>query len=73
MYLNGEEITHSGSKINEYRQKMGMVFQNFNLFDHLTAVRNVEIALLKVKKMDKAAARKKAMFELERVGMADPR
>jgi polar amino acid transport system ATP-binding protein len=71
VYLNGEEITHSGSKINEYRQKMGMVFQNFNLFDHLTAVRNVEIALLKVRKMDKAAARKKAMFELERVGMAD--
>ncbi|HJK54449.1 MAG TPA: ATP-binding cassette domain-containing protein, partial [Methanocorpusculum sp.] len=71
VYLNGEEITHSGSKINEYRQKMGMVFQNFNLFDHLTAVRNVEIALLKVKKMTKEEARKKAMFELERVGMAD--
>ncbi|HJJ39586.1 MAG TPA: amino acid ABC transporter ATP-binding protein [Methanocorpusculum sp.] len=71
VYLNGEEIVHSGQKINEYRQKMGMVFQNFNLFDHLTAVRNVELALLKVKKMDKAEARKKAMFELERVGMAD--
>ncbi|MCQ2355677.1 MAG: ATP-binding cassette domain-containing protein [Methanocorpusculum sp.] len=71
VYLNGEEITHSGSKISEYRQKMGMVFQNFNLFDHLTAVRNAEIALLKVKKVDKSAARKKAMIELERVGMAD--
>ena len=50
---------------------MGMVFQNFNLFDHLTAVRNVELALLKVKKMGKKEAREKAMFELERVGMAD--
>lgn len=71
VYLNGEEITHAGSKINLYRQKMGMVFQNFNLFDHLTAVRNVEIALLKVRKMSKEEARKKAMFELERVGMAE--
>ena len=71
VYLNGEEIVHSGKKINAYRQKMGMVFQNFNLFDHLTAVRNVELALLKVKKMDRKSAREKAMYELEQVGMAD--
>ena len=71
VYLNGEEVTNSGRKINDYRQKMGMVFQNFNLFDHLTAVRNVELALLKVKKMNKREAREKALFELERVGMLD--
>jgi polar amino acid transport system ATP-binding protein len=71
VYLNGEEITCAGSKINYYRQKMGMVFQNFNLFDHLTAVRNVELALLKVLKMNAQEARQKAMFELERVGMAE--
>ena len=71
VYLNGEEITNSGSKINTYRQRMGMVFQNFNLFDHLTAVRNVELALRKVKKMSKEEAHKKALLELERVGMAD--
>ncbi|MBQ4597120.1 MAG: amino acid ABC transporter ATP-binding protein, partial [Methanocorpusculum sp.] len=71
VYLNGEEVTNSGRKINDYRQKMGMVFQNFNLFDHLTAVRNVELALLKVKKMGKKEAREKALFELERVGMLD--
>ena len=71
VYLNGEEVTNSGRKINEYRQKMGMVFQNFNLFDHLTAVSNVELALLKVKKMGKKEAREKALFELERVGMLD--
>ena len=71
VYLIGEEVTNSGRKINDYRQKMGMVFQNFNLFDHLTAVRNVELALLKVKKMGKKEAREKALFELERVGMLD--
>lgn len=71
VYLNSEEVTNSGRKINDYRQKMGMVFQNFNLFDHLTAVRNVELALLKVKKMGKKEAREKALFELERVGMLD--
>lgn len=71
VYLNGEEIVHSGRRINEYRQKMGMVFQNFNLFDHLTAVRNVELALIKVKKMSRKEAREKAMSELELVGMAD--
>ncbi|HJJ42558.1 MAG TPA: ATP-binding cassette domain-containing protein, partial [Methanocorpusculum sp.] len=60
VYLNGEEIVHSGRRINEYRQKMGMVFQNFNLFDHLTAVRNVELALIKVKKMSRKEAREKA-------------
>jgi len=71
VYLNGEEITNAGSKINYYRQKIGMVFQDFNLFDHLTAVRNVELALLKVLKMNAQEARKKAMFELERVGMEE--
>ena len=48
-----------------------MVFQNFNLFDHLTALRNVEIALLKVKGMKEQEAREKALFELRRVGMED--
>ncbi|WP_416242167.1 amino acid ABC transporter ATP-binding protein [Aminobacterium sp.] len=70
IWLHGEEVTHSKKNINLFRQKMGMVFQNFYLFDHLTALRNVEIALIKVKGMDKKSARKKAMQELERVGMA---
>ncbi|WP_448807334.1 amino acid ABC transporter ATP-binding protein [Aminobacterium colombiense] len=70
IWLHGEEVTHSKKSINVLRQKMGMVFQNFYLFDHLTALRNVEIALLKVKGMDKKHAREKAMLELERVGMA---
>ncbi|MDD2206328.1 MAG: amino acid ABC transporter ATP-binding protein [Aminobacterium sp.] len=70
IWLHGEEVTHSKKNINLFRQKMGMVFQNFYLFDHLTALRNVEIALIKVKGMDKKTAREKAMQELERVGMA---
>lgn len=69
IWLHGEEVTHSKKNINLFRQKMGMVFQNFYLFDHLTALRNVEIALIKVKGMDKKTAREKAMQELERVGM----
>ncbi|MBN1194503.1 MAG: amino acid ABC transporter ATP-binding protein [Methanomicrobiaceae archaeon] len=71
VWLNGEEVTHSGSRINYFRQKMGMVFQNFYLFDHLTAVRNVEIALIKVKGMPAKEARKKALLELRQVGMED--
>ena len=53
VWLNGEEVTNSGQRINYFRQKMGMVFQNFYLFDHLTAVKNVEIALIKVKGMNR--------------------
>jgi polar amino acid transport system ATP-binding protein len=71
VWLNGEEVTNSGARINYFRQKMGMVFQNFYLFDHLTAVRNVEIALIKVKGMPPKEARKKALLELQQVGMVD--
>lgn len=48
---------------------MGMVFQDFNLFDHLNALKNVEIGLIRVKKMDKKEAREKAMEELKQVGL----
>jgi polar amino acid transport system ATP-binding protein len=71
VYLDDEEITNCGYRISEYRQRIGMVFQNFNLFDHLTAVENVEIAPIRVRKMGKEDARKKAMEELRRVGMED--
>ncbi|BBO83955.1 ATP-binding protein [Desulfosarcina ovata subsp. sediminis] len=53
------------------RQQVGMIFQDFNLFDHLTALENITIALCKVKKLDKPAARKRAQIELEQVGLAD--
>ena len=71
VWLNGEEVTNSGHRINYFRQKMGMVFQNFCLFDHLTAIKNVEVALIKVKGMSREDAKKKAMEELRRVGMEE--
>jgi polar amino acid transport system ATP-binding protein len=71
VFLNGDEVTNSGKRINNFRQKIGMVFQNFYLFDHLTAIRNVEIALIKVRGMKPDEAREKAMNELRQVGMED--
>lgn len=71
VYIDDDEVTGCGHRISEYRQRIGMVFQNFNLFDHLTAVQNVEIAPIKVRKMKPAQAREKAMEELRRVGMQD--
>ncbi|MHC1626520.1 MAG: amino acid ABC transporter ATP-binding protein [Methanoculleaceae archaeon] len=63
----GACISGSGSRINYFCQKIGMVFQNFYLFDHLTALRNVEIGLLKVKKMKPDVAREEA----RQVGMEE--
>ena len=71
VYIDDDEVTGCGHRISEYRQRIGMVFQNFNLFDHLTAVQNVEIAPIKVRKMKPVQAREKAMEELRRVGMQD--
>ena len=71
VFLDGKEITAKGYNQDEVRQHIGMVFQNFLLFNHLTALDNVMIGLLKVKKMPKAQARQKAMEELKRVGLED--
>jgi len=69
VWLEDKEVTHDKKDINKFRQKMGMVFQDFNLFDHLTALKNVEIGLIRVKKMDKKEAKEKAIEELRRVGL----
>ncbi len=53
------------------RERIGMVFQSFNLFTHLTAVKNVMLGLRHVKKMDTKDAREKAIFELQRVGLGE--
>jgi ABC-type polar amino acid transport system ATPase subunit len=53
------------------RQQIGMVFQSFNLFTHLTALQNVSLGLTKVKKLPSKEAKKIAQYELERVGLAD--
>jgi len=69
VWLDGEEITNPMTNINKIREKIGFVFQDFNLFNHLTALRNVSIGLEKVKKIEKDAAQKRAMQELARVGL----
>jgi polar amino acid transport system ATP-binding protein len=72
IFLKGKEISFRKKRdILEFRQQIGMIFQDFNLFDHLTAVDNVSIALRKVKKMCKKEAYERAEMELVRVGLGD--
>ena len=71
IWLDGENITDPKIDINRIRQKIGFVFQEFNLFNHLTALRNVSIGLEKVKGLTKEKAQKKAIEELKRVGLKD--
>ncbi|MBQ9758044.1 MAG: amino acid ABC transporter ATP-binding protein [Clostridia bacterium] len=65
------EITDPKVNINLHRQKMGMVFQQFNLFPHMTVLKNLTIAPIKLLKMSKDEATEKAMALLGRVGLAD--
>lgn len=72
IFFDGKEITHLHDReINEVRMRMGMVFQHFNLFPHLTIQQNITLAPVKLKRMDTAAADKKAKELLERVGLPD--
>lgn len=70
--FEGQDITEANSKeVDQIRQKMGMVFQHFNLFPHLTIKENITLAPVKLKLMTKEEADKKAMELLERVGLTD--
>ena len=69
--FEGTDITDPHCNINLHRQKMGMVFQHFNLFPHMTLLKNMTIAPMKLLKKSQADAEKKAMELLERVGLAD--
>jgi len=69
--LDGEDVTHPKSNINKLRAQIGFVFQDFNLFAHLTALGNVRLGPMKVKGMRKEEANKLALEELARVGLAD--
>lgn len=71
VWLEGERISDKSKNINRLRQKIGFVFQDFNLFNHLTALRNVSIGLEKVKAMEKAKAKEHALKELKRVGLEE--
>ena len=69
--FDGVDITDKNCNINLHRQKMGMVFQHFNLFPHMTLLKNMTIAPMKLLKKSKQAAEQKAMELLSRVGLAD--
>jgi len=71
VWLEDVELTDKGADINKAREHIGMVFQDFNLFSHLTALQNVLLALTKVKRMKPGEARAKAALELEKVGLVD--
>lgn len=71
IWLEDQEVTAPHTNIDRIRQRIGMVFQDFNLFNHLTALQNVTIGMTKVLKMKPSEAHEKAMWELERVGLAD--
>ena len=69
--FEGTDITDKKTDINKIREKMGMVFQQFNLFPHKTVLENLTISPIKVKKMKETDAKKKAYDLLEKVGLVD--
>ena len=71
IFVDGYEITDPKINLNKVRQNIGMVFQSFNLFAHLTVKKNIMLAPVDLKLMSKDEAEKKAMELLERVGLAD--
>lgn len=71
IFVEGEDITQPGVDVNKLREHVGMVFQQFNLFPHLTAKRNVMLAQMKVLKRSKEEAAQIAMEQLQKVGLAD--
>ena len=71
IYVDDELITDPKCDVNKVRQKMGMVFQQFNLFPHLTILENITLAPVMLKKMTKDQAKEKAMELLKRVGLEE--
>ena len=71
IFFEGTDITDPKTNVNLHRQKMGMVFQQFNLFPHMTVLKNMTIAPMKLLKLSKADAEKRALELLERVGLRD--
>ncbi len=68
--IEGEDILARGSDLNHLRQRVGMVFQQFNLYPHLRALSNVTLALRKVRRMSRTLADEAGMVALQRVGLA---
>ena len=71
--VDGEEITDAGIDVNRIRRRIGIVFQAFNLFPHMTVLRNITLAPREALKMDRAAAEERAIELLERFGLLDKR
>ena len=71
IFVDGEEITDPKCDINLHRQKMGMVFQHFNLFNNMTILRNMTLAPMTLLKKSRAEAEEKALVLLRRVGLED--
>ncbi|MBQ6830921.1 MAG: amino acid ABC transporter ATP-binding protein [Clostridia bacterium] len=71
IFFDGEEITAPKANVDRHRQKMGMVFQQFNLFPHMTILKNMTLAPMKLLGKTKQEAEAKAMELLARVGLAD--
>ena len=71
IFFKGADITDKKANINLYRQNMGMVFQHFNLFPHMTVLQNMTLAPVKLKKVAPAQAEEEAMRLLDRVGLTD--
>jgi len=69
--LSGTDLTDPKTDLNRMRQRVGMVFQEFSLFNHLNVLSNITLGLTKVKKMAVAEAKQVARLELEKVGLAD--
>ena len=71
VWVNGVELTDPKTNIDKARQHIGMVFQDFNLFNHLTAIDNIMLGLIHVLGMKKEEAHEKALIELKRVGLGN--
>ena len=71
IYITGKDIMDDNTDINLLRQKVGMVFQHFNLFPHKTVMENLTLAPMKLKNISKKQAEEKALYLLEKVGLKD--
>ena len=71
IYVEGQDITSSEHDITAMRQNLGMVFQSFNLFPHMTVLRNLTVAPMKLRGLSRADAEERALLLLKKVGLAD--
>lgn len=71
IYFNDKQINHPNEEINKVRQELGMVFQQFNLFPHITVLKNLMLAPLSITKRDKQEIEETALNLLEKVGLLD--